>query len=76
MLTNIERKTDMKFYQVSFIDFEDNCTYKLFSNKKDAEKFIKTDGQEFYFCSEEPDLKILKSTRKADILDFVNHISY
>ena len=37
----------MKFYQVSFIDFEDNCTYKLFSNKKDAEKMIKIDGDEY-----------------------------
>ena len=66
----------MKFYQVSFIDFEDNCTYKLFANKKDAEKFIKTEGQEFDFCTEEPRLQILKSTRKADILNFINHVSY
>lgn len=66
----------MKFYQVSFIDFEDNCTYKLFANKKDAEKFIKTDGQEFDFCIEEPRLQILESTCKADILNFMNTLSY
>lgn len=67
----------MKFYQVSFIDLEDNCTYKLFSNKKDAEKFIKVDGEEYGdIISDKPVLLILKSTRKADILDFINHISY
>ena len=66
----------MKFYQVSFVDHEDNCTYKLFANKKDAEKFIKTEGQEFDFCTEEPRLLILESTRKADILNFIGHLDY
>ena len=62
----------MKFYKVCFIDFEDNCTYKMFKNKKDAEKFIKIASIEFDFCAEEPVLLALKSTRKADILDFIN----
>ena len=67
----------MKFYQVSFIDFEDNCTYKLFSNKKDAEKLIKIDGDEYgEVISDKPELLILESTRKADILSFINHLTY
>lgn len=67
----------MKFYQVSFIDLEDNCTYKLFANKKDAERFIKTDGHEYgEVISDEPLLLVLPSTRKADILDFINHLHY
>lgn len=67
----------MKFYQVSFIDFEDNCTYKLFANKKDAEKLIKIDGDEYgEVISDKPELLILKSTRKADILSFINHLTY
>ena len=67
----------MKFYQVSFIDFEDNCTYKLFNNKKDAEKFIKIDGDEYgEVISDKPELLILESTRKAVILSFINHLTY
>ena len=66
----------MKFYQVSFIDLEDNCTYKLFANKKEAEEFIKHESEDFSFCTEEPVLLILESTRKADILNFINHVSY
>ncbi len=67
----------MKFYQVSFIDLEDNCTYKLFANKKDAEKFIKKDGHEWGdITSDEPELLILKSTRKADVLDFINRLHW
>lgn len=67
----------MKFYQVSFIDLEDNCTYKLFANKQDAEKFIKTDGEEYGdVISDEPQLLILESTRKADILNFIGHLDY
>ena len=66
----------MKFYQVSYIDIEDNCTCKLFANKKDAENFIKDESEDYSHCVDEPELVILKSTRKADILNFVNHISY
>jgi len=66
----------MKFYKVSYIDIEDSCTWKVFPNKKDAEKFIKTEGQEYDFCAEQFELLILKSTRKADILKFVNDLCY
>jgi len=66
----------MKFYQVSYIDIEDNCTCKLFANKKEAEKFIKHESEDFSFCAEEPEVLILESTRKADILNFINHVSY
>lgn len=67
----------MRFYKVSYIDNEDNCTWKLFSNKKDAEKFIKKDGQEYgEVTTIEPELLILKSTRKADILNFTNNLIY
>jgi hypothetical protein len=67
----------MKFYKVSYIDSEDNCTWKLFSNKKDAEKFIKTDGHEYGdVISTEPCLLVLPSTRKADILQLINGLCY
>ena len=67
----------MKFYKVSYIDNEDSCTWKLFANKKDAEKFIKEDGEEYGdIISDEPALLILESTRKKDILHFANHLHY
>lgn len=67
----------MKFYKVSYVDIEDNCTWKLFPNKKDAEKFLKKDGHGYGdIISTKPELLILESTRKVDILDFTNNLHY
>lgn len=68
----------MKFYQVSLIDNEDNCTYKLFPNKKEADNFIKQESSQEYgeIVSETPQVLNLESTRKIDILNFINNLSY
>ena len=66
----------MKFYQVSFIDHEDNATYRIFANKKDAKAFIKTGDEYVEIISHEPELLILPSTRKSDLLKFINSLHY
>lgn len=68
----------MKIYQVSFIDNEENCTYKLFATKKEAEEFINTDWSSEYgdIVSDKPDLLKLSSTSKVDIINFINHLTY
>lgn len=68
----------MKIYQVSFIDNEDSCTYKLFATKKEAEEFINTDWSNEYgeIVSDKPLILQLSSTSKAEIIDFINHLTY
>ena len=68
----------MKIYQVSFIDNEDNCTYKLFATKKEAEEFLSEDWSDEYgdIVSNEPAILNLKSNSKKDIIDFINHLHY
>ena len=65
----------MRFYQVSYIDHEDNATYRIFANKKDAKAFIKT-GDKYGKIVGEPELLIVQSTRKADLIEFINSLHY
>jgi hypothetical protein len=68
----------MKLYQVSYIDNEDNCTYKLFANKQEAQAFIKKDWSQEYgeIVSDKPEVIELPSTRKGDIIAFINQLHY
>ena len=68
----------MKIYQVSYIDNEDNCTYKLFATQKEAQKFLSEDWSQEYgeIVSDKPEVLELPSTRKSDIIEFINHLYY
>jgi hypothetical protein len=61
----------MKIYQVDYISFEGHNTEMFFCNKAEAEKWIKEHRDHFDFI-EEPSLVELKSTRKRDIVNFIN----
>lgn len=63
----------MKIYQVYYITFEDLNTSRFFCNKAEAKKWIKENKDEFENVCDEPTLLHLKSTRKKDIVGFINH---
>jgi len=65
----------MKFYQVQFISIEGHNTEIFFCNKAEAKKWIKENKKEYDYVHDEPELCILKSTKKRDIVDFINHHS-
>ena len=78
----------MKIYQVMYDSFEGHNTEIFFCNKAEAKKWIREqkkatekvlndpddDGCNSFFenISDEPELCILRSTKKRDIVDFIN----
>ena len=78
----------MKIYQVMYDSFEGHNTEIFFCNKAEAKKWIReqkkatekvlndsdNDGCNPFFenISDEPELCILRSTKKRDIVDFIN----
>ena len=62
----------MKIYAVSYDTFEDHNTEIFFCNKAEAKKWIKENEQEYDYVDDEPTLCHLKSTKKRDIVDFIN----
>jgi len=78
----------MKIYQVSYDSFEGHNTEIFFCNKAEAKKWIREqqkcaqevlndpddDGCTAFFqnIDDEPTLFKLKSTKKRDIVDFIN----
>jgi general stress protein 26 len=78
----------MKIYQVMYNSFEGHNTEIFFCNKAEAKKWIREqkkatekvlndpddDGCNSFFenISDEPELCILRSTKKRDIVDFIN----
>ena len=63
----------MKFYQVYYISHEYSYTSIFFCNKVEAKKWIKEYKDEYDNVCDEPTLLHLKSTKKRDIVDFINH---
>jgi ABC-type transporter lipoprotein component MlaA len=78
----------MKIYEVKYDSFEGHNTEIFFCNKAEAKKWIReqkkatekvlndpdNDGCNPFFenISDEPELCILRSTKKRDIVDFIN----
>jgi hypothetical protein len=62
----------MKIYKVSYISFEGHNTEIFFCNKAEAEKWIEENKENFDYVFNDIELCHLKSTRKKDIVDFIN----
>ena len=62
----------MKIYEVSYNSFEGHNTEMFFCNKAEAKKWIKENKEEYDYVGGHPQLCHLKSTRKRDIVDFIN----
>jgi len=61
----------MKIYQVDYISFEGHNTERFFCNKEEANKWIKEHRDNLDYI-DKPLLVELKSTRKRDIVNFIN----
>jgi len=61
----------MKIYTVTYISFEGHNTERFFCNKAEAEKWIKEYRDNLDYI-DSPLLVELKSTRKRDIVNFIN----
>jgi hypothetical protein len=61
----------MKIYKVNYISFEGHNTEMFFCNKAEAYKWVQDNLDDLDFIAE-PVLINLKSTKKRDIINFVN----
>lgn len=62
----------MKIYTVAFISFEGHNAEMFFCNKAEAQKWIKKWQKEYDYVYNKPTLRHLRSTKKRDIVDFIN----
>ena len=63
----------MRLYYVKYISHEGHNTEEFFGSKKDAKKWIKENKDDYDYVDDEPIPCFLKSTKKSDIIAWVNH---
>jgi hypothetical protein len=62
----------MRMYYVRYDSLEGHNTAMFFGSKKDAKKWIRENKYSYDYVDDEPAPCFLKSTKKSDIITWVN----